>query len=142
MCGEDVKPNEINKILSEFSPILIKKIAELNYRARDISMLSLISMYRHPAANLQSIIDSCMDLCGRSRDFALYGKSNTPPIEKQAPRLVLSRLELILQILQEFGYEDNYEWRDAFHFLLVPSLFHPNNEVRTVAIELCLMFYQ
>lgn len=142
ICGEDCKPNDINKILAEFAPIILKKISELNYRARDISMHTLISLYRHPAAQLQSLIDSCMDLCEKQKDYVLYGKSRMPPIEKQAPRQVQSRIELVLQIQQEFGYEDNYEWRDVFHFLLIPSLFHPNNEVRTVAIELTLMFYQ
>ena len=86
ICKEDCYPNEINKILAEFAPIILKKISELNYRARDISMHTLISLYRHPAAQLQSLIDSTMDLCEKQRDIVLYGKSKMPPIEKQAPR--------------------------------------------------------
>jgi centrosomal protein CEP104 len=116
VCGEDISPTDINKILAEFAPIIIKKISELNYRARDISMHTIISLYRHPAAHLQSLLDACMDLCEKQRDYVLYGKAKMPPIEKQAPRLVLSRLELVLQVLQEFGYDDNYEWRDICHF--------------------------
>mmetsp|Transcript_19087 Transcript_19087/g.16407 ORF Transcript_19087/g.16407 Transcript_19087/m.16407 type:complete len:100 (-) Transcript_19087:760-1059(-) len=50
ICGTDVSPQLINKVLKEFLPILIEKISELNYRARDISLHTLLSLFRHPAA--------------------------------------------------------------------------------------------
>ena len=73
----------------------------------------------------------------------LYGKSQKIPIEKQQPRLLIARLEIILLVLTEFGYqEDQWNFREPFDLLLVPSLFHPNIEVKEKAIDLCLMLYQ
>jgi centrosomal protein CEP104 len=56
VCGTDVSPAIINKVLKEFTPLLIEKISELNFRARDISFHTLLSIYRHPAANLGILV--------------------------------------------------------------------------------------
>jgi len=50
ICGTDVTPKLIVKVLSEFTPTLINKISEMNSRARDISMHTIISIHKHPAA--------------------------------------------------------------------------------------------
>jgi len=56
VCGTDVSPQVINKTLKEFCPILIHKIEELNYRARDISLHTLMSIFRHPAAKVGILV--------------------------------------------------------------------------------------
>lgn len=50
ICGSDVSPKLIRKVLSEFTPLLINKISELNFRAREISMFTLLSIYNHPVS--------------------------------------------------------------------------------------------
>jgi len=56
---------------------------------------------------------------------------------------LLARLEIVLQALAEFGYDETkWNYREPFDLLLVPCFFHPSIEVRQVAIELGLMFYQ
>lgn len=42
--------------------MLIEKIGELNYRARDISLHSLISLFRHPAVDIRQLIEGIMDI--------------------------------------------------------------------------------
>lgn len=65
------------------------------------------------------------------------------PIDKQQWRFVLCRLEIILQIIQEFGYDENeWQWQEVFEILLIPSLFHSNNDIRMVAIEIVIALYQ
>lgn len=57
--------------------------------------------------------------------------------------ILIARLEVMLQILIEFGYDEkSYDWREPFDLLLIPSFFHPNIDVRNLAIDLCLMFFQ
>ena len=55
----------------------------------------------------------------------------------------MARLEIILHILQEFGYDANqWNWEPVFRYMIVPSLFHSNVDVRLIAVELCVTLYQ
>lgn len=63
ICGNDIQPAIIDKVLSEFAPILIKKIGELNFKARDVSLHTLLTIFKHQSGSLQVLIDSCMDIC-------------------------------------------------------------------------------
>ncbi len=56
VCGTDVSPLVINKVMKEFTPILLSKIEELNFRARDISLHTLLSIYRHPASKIGILV--------------------------------------------------------------------------------------
>lgn len=139
VCGKDVSPKLINKILKEFTPILIEKISELNYRARDISLHTLLSVFKHPAAKLGTLVSCCLELCKMDPNFP----SLFVPVDKQQWRLILSRLEIVLQIIEEFGYnEKEWIWTDVFELLVAPSLFHSNNDIRVVAIEIIVALYQ
>jgi centrosomal protein CEP104 len=42
--------------------MLIEKISELNFRARDMSLHSLISIFRHPAMDIKQLIEGIMDV--------------------------------------------------------------------------------
>lgn len=139
VCGKDVSPKLINKILKEFTPILIEKVSELNYRARDISLHTLLSVFKHPAAKLGTLMSCCLELCKMDPNFP----SLFVPVDKQQWRLILSRLEIVLQIIEEFGYnEKEWIWTDVFELLVAPSLFHSNNDIRVVAIEIIVALYQ
>ncbi len=140
ICGTDVSPQIINKAIKEFLPILIEKISELNFRARDISLHTLLSLFRHPALEIGNLVVACMDIC----DFGDEIRPKNPtPVDKQQWRLVLARLEIVLHVCQEFGYDPNaWNWQPVFQYLVTPSLFHSNLDVRLLAIELIVTFYQ
>lgn len=140
ICGSDVSPQIINKAIKEFLPILISKISELNYRARDISLHTLLSLFRHPALEVGNLVVACMDICDFGDDVR---PKNPIPIDKQQWRLVTARLEIILHVLQEYGYDPKaWNWQPVFQYLITPSLFHSNLDVRLLAIELTVTLYQ
>ncbi len=140
ICGTDVSPQIINKAIKEFLPILIEKISELNFRARDISLHTLLSLFRHPALEVGNLVVACMDICDFGDDIR---PKNPIPVEKQQWRLVLARLEIILHVCQEYGYNPNaWNWQPVFQYLVTPSLFHSNLDVRLLAVELTVILYQ
>lgn len=63
VCGDDIQPAIVNKVLTEFAPILIEKISELNFKARDVSLHTLLTIFQHQSVSLQVLIEACMDLC-------------------------------------------------------------------------------
>lgn len=140
ICGKDVTPQIVNKAIKEFLPILIEKISELNFRARDISLHTLLSLFRHPAVEVGNLVVACMDICDFGDDIR---PKNPIPIDKQQWRLLLARLEIILHVLQEFGYNPSaWNWQPVFQYLISPSFFHSNLDVRLLAIEVTASLYQ
>lgn len=69
VCGTDVSPKLIAKIVNEFSPLLINKIAEMNFRARDISLHTLLSIFKHPASNIGDLVRGCLQICIEDPNF-------------------------------------------------------------------------
>ncbi|KRX06659.1 Armadillo-type fold [Pseudocohnilembus persalinus] len=138
VCGTDVSPKLINQCLKEFIPLFLEKIAELNFRSRDITMHTLLSVFKHPAVQVGELIKQALKICIEDPKFAsLY----VPP-DKQPERVIKARLEVILSIVQEQGInEKEWQWTDVFIYLCVPSLFHPSNEVRLLSIELIIAMY-
>jgi len=61
--GNLVDANIINQVLKEFTPLIINKIEQLNSRARDISIYTLLSLFKHPDADLFVLIDACLAIC-------------------------------------------------------------------------------
>jgi centrosomal protein CEP104 len=56
---------------------------------------------------------------------------------------MIAKLEVILNVLQEFGYDSKeFSHEDIFYILAAPSLFHPTNEVRLLSIEVIAALYQ
>lgn len=53
VCGDDIPLKVINNAVKPFIQLLIDKISELNYRARDVSLHALISLFRHPAVDIR-----------------------------------------------------------------------------------------
>lgn len=141
VCGEDIPVAIVNKMLASFSAILIKKIGEFNEKARDISLARLMEIFSYHPKKLSILIEACMDICEKQRDIIIFGRPQTIPIDKQQPRLIIARLEIIRYALENFGYaKDAPSWSyiEPFHLLLKPALFHPNFEVRAHAIDLAL----
>jgi hypothetical protein len=134
ICGNDIDPQVIQKSINYFIPKFIKKISELNYRARDLTMNTLIAIFRHPALNVGDLVKGCMDIVERQDGV-------TP--DKQPWSILLARLEIILHILEEYGIDETlWDWYPVFTELIIPSLFHQNPDCRLVGIEICVLLYK
>ena len=134
ICGNDIPPNHIQKQIKYFIPIIIKKISELNLRQRDHSLLTLITIFKHPALNIGDLIKGCMDIVEQ--------KDKITP-DKQPSYVLLARLEIILRVLEEFGVDDSlWDWYPVFNEIIIPSLFHSNPDCKLVAQQICVLLYQ
>ena len=133
ICDRRVTAKMINDAMRIFIPILLDKVSELNYRARDISMHTLIELFRQPKVRVGPLVDYIMNLTNAAGG----------PIEKQPWRIILSRLEILLHIVQEFGVDPaEWKWKDVLCGLILPLLSHANLDVRTTCVELVVAFYQ
>ena len=47
ICGDEILAKEINKEITPFISLLLNKVEELNYRVRDATKESLISVFKH-----------------------------------------------------------------------------------------------
>ena len=134
ICGADISANIINQSIKPFIPMLVNKISELNYRARDISLHTLVSLFHHPSVDIRNLIENIMDI---------VDKEGEQPPDKQPWRIILARLEILLHILKEFGVDHQlWNWKIINNKLVFPTLFHPNADVRYMAVELILQFYK
>jgi centrosomal protein CEP104 len=134
VCGNDIDPVLIQKSVQWFIPRFIKKVSELNYRARDLTMNTLISLFKHPALNIGDLVKGCMDIVEQQ-----FGA--TP--DKQPGLVLLARLEIILHILEDYGIDEAlWDWYPVFTELIIPALFHANADCRLVAIEICVLLYK
>jgi centrosomal protein CEP104 len=66
----------INRILKELTPILLLKIEELNYRARDISLHTLLSVFRHPAAKIGILVNKIYSVLFKDNSFNILYRYN------------------------------------------------------------------
>jgi len=132
ICDGSIPTKMLNREVQPFISILVEKIEELNYRARDISLNSLIGIFKGPQVDLRMLIEKLMDITDKG------------PSPGKAPwRIVLGRLEILQQVLKQLGYDpQKWDWIPVFDKLVAPSLFHANPDVRLVAIEVIVLFYQ
>ena len=122
----------IDRTIKPFIRLLIDKISELNYRARDISLNTLMGLFRHPSVGIRHAIEGIMDIT-----------EVKPGVERAQWRLVSARLEILHQILKEFGINDKvWNWQVVYQKLVGPAFKNANPDVRLQAIECTLTFYQ
>ena len=134
VCGNDVEPNFIQKSIRYFLPIYIKKISEFNDKQRDLTLKTIIDIFRHPALNVGDLVKACLDIVENNDGV-------TP--DKQPWNVLLARLEIILHILDEYGINENlWDWYNVFVELIVPSLFHQKPDCRITAEEICVVLYR
>ena len=60
----------------------------MNARAKEVSLKQLITIFRHPAADLTVAVNECLKVCREELNVRFV------PVDKQNPRIVLSRLEV------------------------------------------------
>ena len=134
ICGNDVEPSFIQKSIRYFLPIYIKKISEFNDKQRDLTLRTIIDIFRHPALNIGDLVKACLDIVEINNGV-------TP--DKQPWNVLLARLEIILHVLDEYGInEDLWDWYNVFVELIVPSLFHQKPDCRITAEEICVVLYK
>ena len=134
VCGNDVEPSFIQKSIRYFLPIYIKKISEFNDKQRDLTLRTIIDIFRHPALNIGDLVKACLDIVENTDGV-------TP--DKQPWNVLLARLEIILHILDEYGINENlWDWYNVFVELIVPSLFHQKPDCRITAEEICVVLYK
>jgi hypothetical protein len=134
VCGNDVEPNFIQKSIRYFLPIYIKKISEFNDKQRDLTLRTIIDIFRHPALNVGDLVKACLDIVENNDGV-------TP--DKQPWNVLLARLEIILHILDEYGINEKlWDWYNVFVELIVPSLFHQKPDCRITAEEICVVLYK
>ena len=119
-CGGDVPLKLVDRTIRPFIRILIDKISEMNYRARDISMNTLIMLFRQPGVDIRHAIEGIMDI------------TEAPPGPAKAQwRLVSARLEILHTLIREFGINDKvWNWSIVFDKLVSPSFKNSNPDVR------------
>ena len=134
VCGNDIDPTYIQKSINYFLPIYIKKISEFNDKQRDLTMDTIISIFKHPALNVGDLVKACLDIVENNRGISP---------DKQPWNILLARLEIILHILEEYGInEDLWDWYVVFVELILPSLFHQKPDCRLIAEEICVLLYK
>ena len=58
----------------------------MNTRAKEISLKQLITIFKHPVADINIAINECLKLCREELNIKFI------PVDKQNPRLIMSRL--------------------------------------------------
>ena len=120
ICGEDVQPKDVNNSLRPLIPHIIEKICELNYRARDKSLVILIDVFRHPKADVRVLIENIMDITEKG-----------PQPDKAPWNVLMARLEILYRVITEFGIDDKaWNWEAVFTSLVCQSFFNQNHEVQ------------
>ena len=116
VCGGDIPGKEINKQIKPFVKLLVNKIAEMNFRARDISMGALLLIFRHPSIDIRFAIEGVMDITEKP-----------PGPAKENWRHVAARLEILQTLVMEFGIHDEiWNWEVVYDKLIAPSFLHTN----------------
>lgn len=132
ICTGDIPAKVVNREVQPFVSLLADKIQELNFRARDISLNSLLGMFRQPQVEIRTLVDFVMEITERG-----------PPLHRAPWRIVLARLEVLHHILTEFGVDQSkWDWHPALTRLALPSLNNANPDVRIIAIEIVVLFYR
>ena len=125
ICGEEILAREINKELQPFIKVLISKVEELNYRVRDASKECLISIFRdNQRADEGKLVDATIEIVHKG-----------PQPAKAPERIILGRLELLLQLLQQLPVRQRptWDWQKILQLLVVPSLLNAHSNVRWMA---------
>jgi centrosomal protein CEP104 len=104
ICGPEIPAKVVNQQVKYFVPLLITKIEELNYRAKDLSLNNLVSIFRHPSVDIRLLIEGIMDITEKGK-----------PPDKVEWRKIHSRLEILKHIISEFGVNERaWDWRIVF----------------------------
>ena len=132
ICTGDLPAKMVNREIQPFVGILAEKIQELNFRARDISLNSLLGMFKQPQVDIRILIDYIMEITERG-----------PPPHRAPWRIILARLEIMHHILAEFGVDQSkWDWYPVLTRLVLPSLNNANPDVRIIAIDIIVLFYR
>ena len=122
--GKDVTAAMVNKSIKPFVHMQINKISELNNKARELSLNSLINLFKTKAPDIRILIEAMME----------FPEQTT--VDKMPWRILNARLEILIKLLASIGYSKDWDWREICDKLVFPCLSHTNIDVRSAAIDL------
>lgn len=128
MCDANLAQKVLAKEIQPFITLLIDKIQQLNFKAKDISLQSLVGLFNNPNLDVAMLIGKLIEVDDRVLD-------------KHQWRGLLSRLEILNYLLATAGYDERkWSWRMVFDPLVAQGLIHTNPDVRQVSIDIVLHF--
>lgn len=103
----------------------------MNQRAKETSLKTMIAIFNHPVADIQIVVNECLKVCKEELNVKFI------PVEKQNPRIVESRLEIISKILEDLpkAKTQKITFDAILKFLIEGSLHHSHNDVRVLAVK-------
>ena len=129
--GKDVTLADLNRALKPFITLLINKISELNYKARDLSLNALTALFKTKGPDFNMLIIALLDFPENSQ------------IEKVAWRILVARIEIVKSLITNNGYnKDQWNWMEVCDKLVFPCVAHPSPDVRYAAVELVANMYK
>jgi centrosomal protein CEP104 len=131
ICGADVDSPTYNRAISEFVPILIQKISEINKKTQTLSLHTLISIFKHPKANIDILFSGITDICPKEREAVLYNIQKQP-IDKLPVIVVMARLQILKHAIKEFG--NRFDFVSPVKLLALPALLHGEIAIRDFAM--------
>lgn len=123
----------VHREVYPFIDMLFTKIEQMNFRAKEISLSTLMSVLSNKLIDMKVVIDKIQ-----------FQPTDKPSLSyDKAPQLIItSKLEIFMRILRDFGFQKSWHWQNVFQNLLLPGIIHSVFEVRHVAVETTIMLYQ
>lgn len=134
ICGPEITSKEINRLMQPFLHLLVQKGEELNFRVRDQTQQTLLGIFRNNSrADEGKLVDVIMEL---------VNKGLSP--EKAPERVILGKLELLSGLISTTGIKQkaSWDWKVVMKTLILPSLLSQHSNVRFMAQQLVVLFYQ
>lgn len=71
----------------------------MNQRAKEISLKTVIAIFMHPVADISIVVNECLKVCKEELNTKFV------PVEKQNPRIIESRLEIVCKLISDLPKE-------------------------------------
>lgn len=103
----------------------------MNTRAREISLKTLIAIFKHPASDINIAINESLRVCKEELNVKFI------PIDKQNPRIVESRLEIICKILTDLPKDKikKIPYDSVLKLLIEGAIYHTHIDVRVLGVR-------
>jgi hypothetical protein len=124
ICSQSISHRTVKHAITPFVNVLFEKVQALNYRAREISMTSLMQLFKHPAIPSSMLVDKII---------TCYDKGPKP--DQASWRGILGHLEIFNALLEEIGLSNQWKYKDFMDRILIPSLSNGSADVRGASIN-------
>jgi vacuolar-type H+-ATPase subunit B/Vma2 len=113
-------------------------VSEMNQRAKEISLKTMMAIFNHPVADINIAINECLKICREELNLKFV------PVDKLNPRIVESRLEIIAKILTDLPKEKTKKisYDAVLKYLIEGAIYHSHNDVRTLGVKTLELIYK